>query len=180
MVRKYSSGSGSEGVRLKLKKTVILPVNPTPIVTSFSYYAFLQSIISAEERVGKVFARFHMIGSPYSDWSIGGNVVKVDENAFCGESQDEFGKDCNGYIIREMRESDYIDIQVDFQQYTNSWAAVNVFISDDPDHVLMGDEAYLYRFGHFAYTGIALYGSGKKITVPVERYEEPYRPLYIH
>ena len=107
---------------------------------------FVQSIITAEERVGKVFARFRMIGSPYSDWSIGGNVVKVDENAFCGESQDEFRRDCNGYIIREMRESDYIDIQVDFQQYTNPWAAVNVFISDDPDHVLMGDEAYLYRY----------------------------------
>lgn len=164
-----------KGERLKLKKTVILPVNPTPIVTSFSYYAFLQSIISAEERVGKVFSRFRVIGSPYSDWSIGGNVAKVDENAFCGETQDEFRRDCDGYIIREMRESDYIDIQVDFQQYTNPWAAVNVFISDDPDYVLMSDEAYLYRFGHFAYTGISLYRSGKKIIVPVERYQKPYR-----
>ncbi len=86
-----------KGERLKLKKTVILPVNPTPIVTSFSYYAFLQSIISAEERVGKVFSRFRVIGSPYSDWSIGGNVAKVDENAFCGETQDEFRRDCDGY-----------------------------------------------------------------------------------
>ena len=161
--------------RLKLKNTIILPVNPNPILSSFSYYAFLQSIISAEERVGNVFARFRIIGSPYSDWSIGGNVAKVNENVFCGETQDEFRRDCNGYIIREMRESDFIDIQVDFQQYTNPWAAVNVFVSDDPDHVLLGDEAYLYRFGHFAYTGVVLYQSGKKITVPAERYDEPYR-----
>ncbi len=70
---------------------------------------------------------------------------------------------------------DFIDIQVDFQQYTNPWTAVNVFVSDDPDHVLMGDEAYLYRFDHFAYTGIELYGSGKKIAVPAERYQESYR-----
>ena len=35
-----------------MKKTVILPVNPTPIVTSFSYYAFLESIISTSDQKG--------------------------------------------------------------------------------------------------------------------------------
>lgn len=59
--------------------------------------------------MGEVFAHFHIMGSPYSDWSIGGNVSKVDENAFCGETQDEFRGDCNGYIIREMRKSDFYD-----------------------------------------------------------------------
>ena len=174
MIKTRNEAVKKEGV-VALKEIVKLPINPDPVLTSYSYYAFLQSIISAEERIGDMFAQFQIVESPYTDWSTGGNVQKLNENSFCGRTEDEYRRDCNGYVIRKMRNSDYLNVQVEYQQYTNPWAAVNVFITDDPINALLGDEKYNYRFGYFAYEGIALYESGKCIDMPKERYAQPYR-----
>lgn len=73
-----------------------------------------------------------------------------------------------------MRCSDFLDVRIDYQQYTNPWAAVNVFVTDDRENVLLGDETYIFRFGHFSYLGTALYQEGEKLNILNERYSEPY------
>lgn len=158
-----------------MKQIIKLPIQPNPQLTSFSYYAFMQSIISAEDKIGDEFARFQIVGTPYSNWEIGGNIQKINETVFCGQTEDKYRRDCNGYVVREMHTSDYLDVQIDYQQYTNPWAAVNLFVTDDRGNVLLGDEAYLFRFGHFKYIGTALYQSGENRNIPSERYKEPYR-----
>lgn len=157
-----------------MKYNIKLPVNPNPQLTSFSYYAFMQSILSAEDKIGEEFARFHIVGTPHTDWETGGRLGKMGETGYCGQTDDTYRRDCNGYLIRELRSSDFLDVQIDYQQYTNPWAAVNVFVTEDRQNVLLGDETYVFRFGHFSYVGTALYQAGEKINISNERYNEAY------
>lgn len=52
--------------------------------------------------------------------------------------------------------------KVNFQQESEPWAAVNVFLTDDEENVLLGDNEYICRFGNFIHDGVSLYYSGKK------------------
>lgn len=157
-----------------------LGVNIESVMTSYSYYAFPQCIMTAEERVGSRIAEFSVLDTVHDEWKRVGNIsYNESKRIWTVTSEDKYRRECNGCIYREMQEDDYISIQVHFQQYTEPWGAVNLFISDDEENILLGDNEYLCRFGHFIYDGTSLYMNGQWQSISKKRLKAPYQ-LVLH
>lgn len=139
-----------------------LPITTEPWVRTYSYYALPLCIIMAEERIGEHIAEFDILDSDGDDWtSI--NMDRGTGNSWFYNSQDEYNRDCNGCIYRPLKHNEgYIRVKIKFQQPSEPWAAINLFVSDDENNILLGDEQYLCRFGNFVYDGLSLYFNGKK------------------
>lgn len=145
---------------------VELPVSLKPEVRSYSYYAFPQCIIMAEERIGKRIAKFEICGSSETgDWtSIG---LKKEDSCWVYDTEDAYNRACNGCIYRPLAGNEgYIHVKMHFQQESEPWAAINLFLTEDEENVLLGDEKYLCRFGNFIHDGVSLYFEGKKEEIP--------------
>lgn len=152
-----------------------LPINIDSVMTSYSYYAFPQCIITAKDRIGNLIAEFTILDSPKTDWKPAGNIQqKGNTDSWMVISTDQYREDCNGCIYRKIEPEDHISIQVDFQQYTEPWAAINLFITDNTDNILLGDIDYLCRFGHFKYDGTSLYINGEYQHIHKKRLYTPY------
>lgn len=142
-------------------KRIELPICTTPEVRTYSYYALPQCIIMAEERIGKRIAEFEICETDNDTWtSIG---MKKEGMHWKYETEDKYNRFCNGCIYRPLSDNEgYVHIKVNFQQESEPWAAVNVFLTDDEENVLLGDNEYICRFGNFIHDGVSLYYSGKK------------------
>lgn len=139
-----------------------LPISITPSITSYAYYALPLSIIEAEDKIGQIVATFDIIGAKENDWhEIGdwgceGNRWFVTDNS-------AYGQECNACLYRSISgEDDYVHILVNSQRYSGPWGAINLFLTDDKENVLLGDNEYLCRFGSFVYDGIHMYARGKE------------------
>ena len=143
------------------KKNIELPICITPEVRTYSYYALPLCIIMAEERIGKRIAEFEICETDQNNWtSIG---MKKEGTYWKYESEDAYNRSCNGCIYRPLPHNEgYVHIKIKFQQESEPWAAINVFLTDDEENVLLGDEKYICRFGNFIHDGVSLYYSGKK------------------
>lgn len=139
-----------------------LSITTEPWVRTYSYYALPMCVIMADDRMGKRIAEIEIRDSDGDDWkSI--YMDKGDGNNWYYESKNDYNRDCNGCIYRPLVNYEgYIRVKVKFQQQSEPWAAVNLFVTDDEESILLGDERYLCRFGNFIYDGVNLYFSGKK------------------
>lgn len=142
-------------------KSMELPISITPEVRTYSYYALPQCIIMAEDRIGKRIAEFEIVDTDGDNWtSIG---IKKDGSQWIYESEDKYNRFCNGCIYRPLSCNEgYVHIKINFQQESEPWAAINVFLTDDEENILLGDNEYICRFGNFIHDGVSLYYSGKK------------------
>ncbi len=115
----------------------------------------------AEDRIGKRIAEFEIVDTDGDNWtSIG---IKKDGSQWIYESEDKYNRFCNGCIYRPLSCNEgYVHIKINFQQESEPWAAINVFLTDDEENILLGDNEYICRFGNFIYDGVSLYYSGKK------------------
>ena len=77
-------------------------------------------------------------------------------------AEEKNGKRIAEFEICETDKEGYVHIKVNFQQESEPWAAVKVFLTDDEENVLLGDNEYIRRFGNFIHDGVSLYYSGKK------------------
>lgn len=138
-----------------------LPISITPEVRTYSYYALPQCIIMAEDRIGKRIAEFEIVDTDGDNWtSIG---IKKEGSQWIYESEDKYNRFCNGCIYRPLSCNEgYVHIKINFQQESEPWAAINVFLTDDEENILLGDNEYICRFGNFIHDGVSLYYSGKK------------------
>ena len=154
--------------RVQKIKGIELPISTTPEVRTYSYYALPQCIIMAEERIGKRIAEFEIIETNQDDWtSIG---LKKEGTKWVYDSEDKYNRACNGCIYRPLANNDgYVHIKIDFQQESEPWAAINVFVTDDKENILLGDNDYICRFGNFIHDGVSLYYSGKKEEIAVRQ-----------
>lgn len=142
-----------------------LPVTTEPWVKTYSYYALPMCAIMADERIGKQVAEFEILDSDGDDWtSI--HMRRGAGNNWCYVSEDDYNRDCNGCVYRPLEHNKgYIRIKIGFQQYSEPWAAINLFVTDEEENILLGDEQYLCRFGNFVYDGVSLYFSGERTNI---------------
>lgn len=148
-----------------------LSINLKPYVTSFSYYSFPLCILMAEERIGEKIAVFSVLESKRNDFTLEGMIKKID-NKWVAKNNDKYLERCNSCIYRKMEEYDYLEIEIEYQQYTNSWAAVNLFVTDSLEEIADSDKEYLFRFGNFLHNGINLYKKGNQVIEPFDLIEE--------
>ncbi len=143
----------------------VLDVCCKPDVTSYSYYSYPLVIMKAKSRLGDEIARFCITQSADYD-SLG--IIKQNDQEWVVYSENDYLEDCNACIYRKLQDNDCIEIEIDAQQYTNSWGAVNLFIAKNNHDLLQDDEKFLYRFGNFIYNGINYYKNGKKMMASLE------------
>lgn len=139
-----------------------LPVTTEPWVKTYSYYALPMCVIMADERIGKRVAEFEILeGSGYEWKSI--HMKKGEGDSWCYESEDDYSRECNGCVYRPLEQNEgFIRIKINFQQHSEPWAAINLFVTDEEENILLGDEQYLCRFGNFVYDGVSLYFNGER------------------
>lgn len=139
-----------------------LPVSITPSITSFAYYALPLCIIEAEDKIGREVASFEIKGCGENKWEKIGNWSQNGDK-WCVTDDSFYGKDCNACLFHEISsKNDFIHIVVEKQRYSGPWGAINLFLTDNKENILLGDNEYLYRFGSFVYDGIHLYSNGKE------------------
>lgn len=146
---------------------VVLPVCAEPPVRTYSYYAFPLCIMMAEDKIGKRIAEFEILDSSESgEWN--SQNLKKEGTRWFYETVDVYNRGCNGCLYQALQEKEgYIHVKIHFQQESEPWAAVNLFLTDDKENVLLGDNDYLCRFGNFIYGGVSLYFNGKKEELPI-------------
>ncbi len=149
-----------------------LSLNEKVDITSFSYYAYPLAIMTADNRIGEVIATFELYNSDEEDFRCIGNLEKVADNRWSAMSTGEYDEANNSCLYREIKEHDSIELKICYQRYTNSWGAVNLFITDNEECLPSNDESFLFRFGKFIYNGINLYKNGKEIGEPIFNQED--------
>ncbi len=136
-----------------------LPVNFNPDIYTYSYYGYNHAIISADERIGNLAARFKIYDYADKKWDCTTKcIINKDNGEFEFISDNPYQCDLNGCIYRELLQKDYIHVLLEFQEYTVPWGAVNLFIADEQKDI-MDDEKYFCRFGYYNWNGLYLMGN---------------------
>lgn len=152
-----------------------LDINVGDVITSYSYYAYPQCIMTAKSRVGNKISEFVILDTLKDNWSTRGNIRKNEKGLWEVISEDFYLRECNGCIYRELEQEDFVSISVNYQQYTQAWAAVNLFITDREEDILTGDNEYLCRFGNFICEGISLCVRGEWRNIAKKKVKPPYQ-----
>jgi len=135
--------------------SIELPINMKPKIRTFSYYAFTHAIIDNDFYNGDVVARIAISQFNRYKWSsICESLDIKQEGNHLDFYADEFRMNMNACFFRSVEKDDEIQIKIDFQQYSQPWGAINVFLSDLSDEDMMNDDGYLCRMGFFNKKGV--------------------------
>lgn len=136
---------------------VELPINVEPKIRTFSYYGFTHAIIDNEFTNGDVAAKLFVRDYEKYEWkSRKHNLeIKRDADSFSFYAN-EFRTYMNACIFRKAMAYDDIEIRIDYQQFSQPWGAVNIFLSDLSEENMMEDDSYLCRMGYFNKKGVYL------------------------
>lgn len=135
--------------------SIELPINISPKIKTFSYYGFTHAIIDNDFYNGDIVAQIDVSRFNEYKWN---NIceslyIKQEGNHFDFYA-DEFRMNMNACYSRSVEEDDEIEIKIDFQQYSQPWGAINIFLSDLDDKNMMNDDDYLCRMGFFNKKGV--------------------------
>lgn len=134
---------------------VFLPVNSNPSIMTYSYYGYMNAILSADHSEENGVAVIEVPNFKREDWN------EVNEQLACEIKDDHLLFRANSYysgmnscLYRPLSEEDSIEIVIHSQLYSQPWGAINVFISDLSEDEIMEDDKYLFRMGRFNKEGI--------------------------
>lgn len=82
-----------------------LEINIRNVITSYSYYAYPQCIMTAENRIGNKIAEFKILETLKDGWCTKGNIKKDEKGVWEVNSQDPYLRECNGCIYNNLSES---------------------------------------------------------------------------
>lgn len=135
----------------------VLPVTNKPYIMTYSYYAYPQSILGSDFYIGKVAAEIEMPDYHKYDWiSDHGNLTLYEEGEKIRFEAEEFNTDMYYALCRDVAEIDEIEITIYYQQYSQPWGAINLFLADNLIEEINQDDKYLCRIGYFPNKGVYL------------------------
>lgn len=133
----------------------ILPINKEPLIRTYSYYGFLNAILSSKTYQNRNIANVKVNDYEMSLWK-----KKMENLSFEDENNilKFVGNDCfvgmNGCVYRPLQNEDKIHITIQSQILSEPWGAVNVFISDLEYEQMLEDDSYVCRLGMFVRDGV--------------------------
>lgn len=146
----------------------ILVINDKPYIRTITDYAFPFGIISGSENVCPVAAEVVIENFRKYQWENALQKLSVREDGdrlefYCTK----YATDMNGCYYRTLHvDNDEISLRIDYQQYSEAWGAINVFISDLPEENMMDDDRYLVRLGNFSRDGIYMRINNREQNIP--------------
>lgn len=133
-----------------------LPINHNPFIRTYSYYAFPHCIIDSPFYINKTAARLTLFDYENYQWNIVNDDLQYNHNSdsLTFECTNEYLEKMNACLFRNLLPDDFIRVRIDYQQYTEPWGAINLFITDLGEENIMNDDQYIYRLGNFNYDGV--------------------------
>lgn len=125
----------------------ILGFNKNPKVKTYSYHAFLNSIIDNREILN-----LNYYDKGKSEWetlSYDTNIIINDDVIMVDDSFDT--KNREGFIFRDCKSRDELSICINNIDKTNEHPILNMFISDGSPQICAGKNKGIYRFGIHRY-----------------------------
>ncbi len=127
----------------------ILPVNRNPYIRAYTEYAYPNAIMSSVFHIGKTLLHCKTsedIGKEWN-WDKNSGHYIIEKNSFSYE-EDYLEQPKVKHIYRKMKDKDEFTIQINYQQYTNMWDYVGLFI-DYEDKVADSGNEHIALIGNY-------------------------------
>lgn len=161
----------------------ILPININPYIRSYTHHGYHHSVISTHDKIynNKIGEAACVKIKKFSEynWShqldeLNFVTCKDDTLKFYGN---KWNIDMNAAFWRKCNSCDEIELCINNQFYTNVWASIYLFLSDNTELPMTDyDNAYNLVFGNFSKDGI-YYKNNKSVHIIV--FPSPTFPLTI-
>ncbi len=111
-----------------------LPINETPYIRTFTQYAFIDTIINNKRTTGDILAEVELSENVNAKWFInkGCSNIIIDSNNIIVE-ESNISEKLIKYIYRNLELKDQLIVKVNYQQYTNPWDSIGIFLNDNKD-----------------------------------------------
>lgn len=134
----------------------VLSINSNPGFRTYTYHAYYHAIVSAPSKLGKKVAQIQVESFNNYEWSELNKELNWDRerNKLTFYSENEYNRNLNACFWRNLQEDDEIRLKIDYQQYTNPWGAINIFITNKSQTNMLEDDDYWIRLGNFCKDGV--------------------------
>lgn len=106
-----------------------LPITQDTKLRSYTYDAYLEAVIGNPYRAGEIAAICQIDEFQEKDWTFEGeNLTFQHKNERLFFKTSRFRTGMNGVLQREFGDTDQISLSIPYQQYSQPWGCVNVFI----------------------------------------------------
>lgn len=140
-----------------MNKKIKLQLNPNPLIKTYTYHCFFQSIVSAGDKVNSIAAKLFIRDFEKSSWEQQKKNLKYKYDSKQQELTffaDKWNIGMNHCFWRKCRDNDTIEIDIRSQLFSGSWGAINIFVTSAGQKDMLNDEEYIYRFGNFCKEGL--------------------------
>lgn len=163
------------------KREKILPINKAPLIRTYSYYGFLNAILSSETYLNRIVASIIVEDYKLSTWKneMENLSIEYDNNILKFVGNDCFLR-MNGCIYRRLLKEDKIHIIIQSQIISQPWGAINVFISDLQHEEMLEDDSYICRLGLFSHDGVYVRTYNKQKTTKKIGFSLPMHLIIEH
>lgn len=151
-----------------------LALNSKPYIRTYTYYGYLHSIISSDDKVSKEAAIVCVNDYDKFDWNCqnGGLGYEIDGNNI-HFTANKWNTNMNICFWRNSLPDDEIEIKIYKQLYSNAWGAINIFITGQDQKDMLNDDEYIYRLGNFCSSGIYLRINNEDVALEEMETEKP-------
>ena len=112
-----------------------LPINKTPFIRSYPMYLFQDIIMNNKRTNADVLAQIYIKNYSVYEWNVYSRNADVEVNRQTGVIQilkKDYDIDSSKSLFRKFNlKKDEIVIRIDYQQFTNSWDSLAIFVDKD-------------------------------------------------
>lgn len=108
----------------------ILPITDNVDMYSFTYYSYPQAILKSPFFTGKKVASLKMDETSVGKWrQKKENIdVRIEDQRIAFFSKNKYNYGMNGVLFREVGLNYSMELQIEYQQYTNPWGCIGIGI----------------------------------------------------
>lgn len=125
-----------------------LPITEEVRFRTFTYYSFMEAIVSNPYRTGNTVASIDVKGYDEAIWKnevqqLHIDCTKQDQLIFKAK---QFNLAMNAYVYRPLLLTDEQTIKIDYQQFSQPWGSIGIFITENPT---FDQKKYTHQLGRF-------------------------------
>ena len=130
----------------------ILPINEETSLRTYTYYSYLDAMIHNEYRTGDTRAKVRVLDYEKYEWSFFGDKLRMElQDGNLNFIREGGSTSLNGILFRELMKQDKIELEILYQQYSQPWGSISIFISEED--VPEVTSFFPYQIGNFCKTG---------------------------
>lgn len=158
-----------------------LKIGNTPVIRAYAQYLFLDSIINNEDTTGALIAEIDIPFENISEWSFFTNNadIKIESKTLkIYEEKYKFNtKKCAYRKIKNQGQVDDFICKINYQQYTNIWDNICIFVDNCKDNFLNSPKTK-YSFGNHCANAYFVDHESEHYSFEKE-YADKYFPLWM-